>query len=159
MPSLVLTLSPKPGAAGQWTDQALYEIAGKLRTEVAKVDDVGLTFIVGGRPDEIRIEPDPAKLALHGVSLGALMDAVRQAGPRLPGGPGAKWRTGRTSDSRPHPDEPRRDRHDRLALGQGRRGLCPRRRQCDRGAARGSGAGLALRPGRPRLDARPPPSV
>ena len=86
VPSLVLTLSPKPGAAGQWTDQALYEIAGKLRTEVAKVDDVGLTFIVGGRPDEIRIEPDPAKLALHGVTLSGLMDAVRQANRAFPAG-------------------------------------------------------------------------
>ncbi|MBI1196990.1 MAG: AcrB/AcrD/AcrF family protein [Phenylobacterium sp.] len=86
VPSLVLTLSPKPGAAGQWTDQALYEIAGKLRTEVAKVDDVGLTFIVGGRPEEIRVEPDPARLALHGVSLGALMDTVRQANRAFPAG-------------------------------------------------------------------------
>jgi len=86
VPTVVLTLSPKPGAAGQWTDQALYEIAGKLRTEVSKVDDVGLTFIVGGRPEEIRIEPDPAKLALHGVSLGALMDAIRQANRAFPAG-------------------------------------------------------------------------
>ena len=86
VPSLVLTLSPKPGAADQWTDQALYEIAGKLRTEIAKVNDVGLTFIVGGRPDEIRIEPDPAKLALHGVSLGGLMEAVRQANRAFPAG-------------------------------------------------------------------------
>ncbi|MCF8504962.1 MAG: efflux RND transporter permease subunit [Caulobacter sp.] len=86
VPSLVLTLSPKPGAAGQWTDQALYELAGKLRTEVAKVDDVGLTFIVGGRPQEIRVEPDPAKLAMHGVSLGGLMDAIRQANRAFPAG-------------------------------------------------------------------------
>ena len=86
VPSLVLTLSPKPGAAGQWTDQALYELAGKLRTEVAKVDDVGLTFIAGGRPQEIRVEPDPAKLALHGVSLGGLMDAIRQANRAFPAG-------------------------------------------------------------------------
>ncbi len=86
VPSLVLTLSPKPGAAGQWTDQALYELAGKLRTEVAKVDDVGLTFIVGGRPEEIRIAPDPTRLAQHGVSLGALMDTVRQANRAFPAG-------------------------------------------------------------------------
>ena len=86
VPSLVLTLSPKPGAAGQWTDQALYELAGKLRTEVAKVDDVGLTFIVGGRPQEIRVEPDPARLAQHGVSLGALMEAIRQANRAFPAG-------------------------------------------------------------------------
>ena len=86
VPSLVLTLSPKPGAAGQWTDQALYELAGKLRTEVAKVDNVGLTFMVGGRPQEIRVEPDPARLAQHGVSLGALMDAIRQANRAFPTG-------------------------------------------------------------------------
>jgi len=86
VPSLVLTLSPKPGAAGQWTDQALHELAGKLRMEVAKVENVGLTFIVGGRPQEIRIEPDPAKLALHGVTLGALMDTVRQANRAFPAG-------------------------------------------------------------------------
>ena len=86
VPSLVLTLSPKPGAAGQWTDQALYELAGKLRTEVSKVDDVGLTFIVGGRPQEIRVEPDPAKLALRGVSLGGLMDAIRHANRAFPAG-------------------------------------------------------------------------
>ena len=86
VPSLVLTLSPKPGAAGQWTDQALYELAGKLRTEVAKVDNVGLTVMVGGRPQEIRVEPDPARLAQHGVSLGALMDAIRQANRAFPTG-------------------------------------------------------------------------
>jgi multidrug efflux pump subunit AcrB len=86
VPSLVLTLSPKPGAAGQWTDQALFELAGKLRTEVAKVDNVGLTFIVGGRPQEIRIEPDPARLAQHGVSLGALVDTIRQANRAFPAG-------------------------------------------------------------------------
>ncbi len=86
VPSLVLTLSPRPGAAGQWTDQALFEIAGKLRTEVAKVDNVGLTFIVGGRPQEIRVEPDPARLAQHGVSLGVLMNTIRQANRAFPAG-------------------------------------------------------------------------
>ncbi|OYU69283.1 MAG: multidrug transporter AcrB [Alphaproteobacteria bacterium PA2] len=86
VPSLVLTLSPKPDAAGQWTDQALFDLAGKLRNEVSKVDDVGLTFPVGGRPQEIRIEPDPARLAQHGVSLGALMDTVRQANRAFPAG-------------------------------------------------------------------------
>ncbi|WP_374345794.1 efflux RND transporter permease subunit [Phenylobacterium sp.] len=86
VPSLVLTLSPKPGAEGLWSDQALYEVAGKLRTEIAKVDDVGLTFLVGGRPQELRIEPDPARLAQHGVSLGALMDTIRQANRAFPAG-------------------------------------------------------------------------
>ncbi|WP_332771953.1 efflux RND transporter permease subunit [Phenylobacterium sp.] len=86
VPAVVLTLSPKPGVAGRWSDQALYDIAGKLRTEVAKVEDVGLTFIVGGRPDEIRIEPDPERLALRGVPLSAVIDSVRQANRSFPAG-------------------------------------------------------------------------
>ncbi|MDO8296595.1 MAG: efflux RND transporter permease subunit [Caulobacter sp.] len=86
VPAMVLTLSPKPGAAGRWTDQALYDIAAKLRTEVAKVDDVGLTFIVGGRPDEIRIEPDPERLTLRGVPLGSVIEAVKQANRAFPAG-------------------------------------------------------------------------
>jgi multidrug efflux pump subunit AcrB len=86
VPAVVLTLTPKPGMAGRWTDQGLYDIAVKLRTEVSKVDDVGLTFIVGGRPDEIRVEPDPARLALRGVTLSALIDTVRQSGRSFPAG-------------------------------------------------------------------------
>ncbi|MGZ3272961.1 MAG: efflux RND transporter permease subunit [Caulobacteraceae bacterium] len=86
VPIVVLTLSPAPGAAGRWNDQALYEVAGKLRSEIAKVDDVGLTFIVGGRPEEIRVEPDPARLNARGVALGALIDTVRQANRAFPAG-------------------------------------------------------------------------
>ncbi|MGZ3368607.1 MAG: efflux RND transporter permease subunit [Caulobacteraceae bacterium] len=86
VPIVVLTLSPAPGAAGRWNDQALYEVAGKLRSEIAKVDDVGLTFLVGGRPEEIRVEPDPARLNARGVALGALIDTVRQANRAFPAG-------------------------------------------------------------------------
>ena len=64
VPIVVLTLTPKPGAAGVWNDQALAELAGKLRTEIAKVNDVGLTFITGGQHMALRVVPDPAKLAL-----------------------------------------------------------------------------------------------
>ncbi|MGE5721859.1 MAG: efflux RND transporter permease subunit [Sphingomonadales bacterium] len=86
VPIVVLTLSPKPGAAGRWSDDALYEIAHRLRNEVTKVDDVGLTFITGGHPEEIRVAPDPARLALHDVPLGALVDAVAQANRTFPAG-------------------------------------------------------------------------
>jgi multidrug efflux pump subunit AcrB len=86
VPMVVLTLSPKPGAAGRWTDSALYELANRLRTEVAKVDNVGLSFITGGRPDEIRISPDPARLALHRVPLGNVIEAVTEANRASPVG-------------------------------------------------------------------------
>ena len=86
VPIVVLTLTPKTGASGQWSDQALYELAGKLRTEIAKVDNVGLTFLTGGRPDEVRIQPDPAKLSQYGVPLGSVIEAAGQANRTFPVG-------------------------------------------------------------------------
>ncbi len=86
VPIVVLTLSPKPGAPGAWTDQSLYQLAARLRTEIAKVDDVGLTFIVGGQQQAIRVVPDPGKLALYQVPLGSVMDAVTQADRAFPVG-------------------------------------------------------------------------
>ncbi|WGM37662.1 efflux RND transporter permease subunit [Caulobacter sp. NIBR1757] len=86
VPSLVLTLSPEPGQAGRWDEATLRSVAERLQGEVAKVDNVGQTFIVGGQPEEIRIEPDPARMSVNGVSLGALMEAVRQANRAFPAG-------------------------------------------------------------------------
>jgi multidrug efflux pump subunit AcrB len=86
VPIMVLTLSPDAGQAGRWDEATLRSIAARLQTEVAKVDDVGLTFIVGGQPEEIRVQPDPARMAANGVSLGALMETIRQANRSLPAG-------------------------------------------------------------------------
>lgn len=84
VPIVVLTLTPDAGAPGQWDEQTLHALATRLRTEVAKVDDVGLTFIVGGQQEQLRITPDTAKLSLHGVSLGALIEAAGQANRSFP---------------------------------------------------------------------------
>ncbi|OYY77183.1 MAG: multidrug transporter AcrB [Sphingomonas sp. 28-62-20] len=86
VPIVVLTLSPKPGVPGVWNDQSLLQLAGRLRTEIAKVDNVGLSFIVGGQREAIRIAPDPAKLALHQVPLGSVIDAASQANRSFPAG-------------------------------------------------------------------------
>ncbi len=76
---VTLTLSPEPGLADRWNDNALYAVAEQLQHELTKVDNVGLTYIVGGRRDEIRVEPDPEALALYGVTLNQLVDKVRNA--------------------------------------------------------------------------------
>ena len=76
---LVLTLAPKPEAADRWTDNALYHLAENLRIELSKTDNTGLTYIVGGRPDQIRVEPDPERLSLYGVTLAQLVDKVKSA--------------------------------------------------------------------------------
>ncbi len=76
---VVLTLSPKPDAAARWTDKDLYELADQLRAELVKTDNVGLSYISGGNPEQIRVEPDPEKLALFGVTLQQLVAKVRDA--------------------------------------------------------------------------------
>jgi multidrug efflux pump subunit AcrB len=86
VPIVVLTLAPRRGVANRWDGAALHDMAERLRTEIAKVDDVGLTFITGGAPEEMRIAPDPTRLALHGVPLSALSEAVEQANRAFPAG-------------------------------------------------------------------------
>ncbi|MBR0777130.1 efflux RND transporter permease subunit [Bradyrhizobium diazoefficiens] len=75
----VLTLSPKPDAAERWTDKDLFELADKLRSELVKVDSIGLTYISGGAAQQIRVEPDPEKLSLFGVTLQQLVAKVKDA--------------------------------------------------------------------------------
>ncbi len=79
VPIVVFTLSAKPGHEARWDDNALYTIADELLPELIKVDNVGLTFIVGGRADQIRIEPDPERLSLYGVTLNRLVEKIQNA--------------------------------------------------------------------------------
>jgi multidrug efflux pump subunit AcrB len=76
---VVLTLALKPEAADRYTDKDLYQIADELRAELTKIDNVGLSYISGGSPQQIRVEPDPEKLALFGVTLEQLSAKVRDA--------------------------------------------------------------------------------
>lgn len=86
VPAVVLTLTSRADVAARWSDQALYDVAARLRTEIGKVENVGQTFIVGGRPSEIRVEPDPARMAARGVALSAVLEAVSQANRSFPAG-------------------------------------------------------------------------
>ena len=66
---VVVTLTPTPEAAARWTENGLTRLARELQVEVAKLPDIGLTYIVGEQPETIRVEPDPEKLSLYGVTL------------------------------------------------------------------------------------------
>lgn len=79
VPIVTITLSPTGTDAGRWDDNGLYNVAEELMHELVKAGDVGLTFIVGGRADQIRVEPDPERLALSGVTLAQLIDKVESA--------------------------------------------------------------------------------
>ena len=76
---VTLTLAPKTGAAARYADNALYHMAEDLLIEMAKLEDIGLSYIVGGRPDQIRVEPDAEALSLHGITLAQLVGKVREA--------------------------------------------------------------------------------
>lgn len=77
-----LTLSPKPGNEGVSAND-LTRIARELRAEVAKIGDVGLSYLVGEAPEAIRVSPDPDRLALYGVTLQQLAGKVQGANKSL----------------------------------------------------------------------------
>ncbi|MDE3029562.1 MAG: efflux RND transporter permease subunit, partial [Paracoccaceae bacterium] len=81
---VTLTLSGKPGSSVTAND--LTRVTRALRTEVSKIDNVGLTYIVGDAPEAIRIAPDPEKLALYGVTLQELAAKVQGANEVLNAG-------------------------------------------------------------------------
>ena len=76
---IVVTIAPKPEAAERWTANGLTRLTRELRVELAKLPDVGLTYIVGEQPEEIQIEPAPEKLSLYGVTLQQLTAKIEGA--------------------------------------------------------------------------------
>ncbi len=126
---VTVTLTPKPGAAGRWTANGLTRLARELQVEVSKLPDIGLTYIVGEQPEQIRVEPDPEKLSLFGVTLQQLAAKIQGANRSFQAGMvrdnggqvGARRRPDAADPAgdRQHPDhQPRRPP-----------GLCARRRR------------------------------
>ncbi|MBI1260783.1 MAG: AcrB/AcrD/AcrF family protein [Rhizobiales bacterium] len=83
---VVVTLTAKPAAATRWDDNGLQQVARELQHELMKVENVGATYIVGGSANQIRVEPDPERLALYGVTLNQLVDKLRNANRSLNAG-------------------------------------------------------------------------
>ncbi|SFD10490.1 efflux RND transporter permease subunit [Tropicimonas isoalkanivorans] len=73
-----LTLTPSAPDNGV-TANDLTRVARELQVEAAKIENVGLTYIVGEAPEAIRIAPDPERLALYGVTLQQLAGKVQGA--------------------------------------------------------------------------------
>jgi multidrug efflux pump subunit AcrB len=76
---MVVTLSPNPQVADRWTAADLTRVAREVQVEVAALPDIGLTYLVGEQPEEIRINPDPERLAQAGLTLQALAGKVEGA--------------------------------------------------------------------------------
>ncbi|MFV0359764.1 efflux RND transporter permease subunit, partial [Tropicimonas sp.] len=75
----VLTLSPRAEDADRWTAADLTRVAREVQVSISALEDVGLTYIVGESPAEIRIIPDPERLASAGLTLQALTARVEAA--------------------------------------------------------------------------------
>lgn len=76
---MVLTLAAKPGAVDRWSANDLTRVARELQVAIARLDNIGLTYLVGQQPEEIRVEPDPERLARAGLTLQALASKVEAA--------------------------------------------------------------------------------
>jgi len=76
---VVVTLSPEPEAAGRWSENGLTRLARELQVEISKLPDIGLTYIVGQQPEEIRVAPDPERLSLYGITLQQLSAKLQGA--------------------------------------------------------------------------------
>ncbi|MBW8639925.1 efflux RND transporter permease subunit [Hoeflea sp. WL0058] len=80
---VTVTLAPDPEAPGVWTANDLTRLAREVLVEITKLEDVGFTYVVGDQPEELRIEPDPEKLSLFGVTLQQLAGKLTGANRSL----------------------------------------------------------------------------
>ncbi len=81
VPFLALTLwSPQRGSG------ELRPIAAELAQELSELPEVAKAKVIGGAPRVVRVEPDPARLAAHGVSWERLSGALRSASARATAG-------------------------------------------------------------------------
>jgi len=75
----VVTLRAADPHETRWTGSALRELADRVLSELVKLPDVGLTYLVGGSPPEIVVSPYPAALARFGITLNQLVEKLEGA--------------------------------------------------------------------------------
>jgi multidrug efflux pump subunit AcrB len=81
VPIVTLTLH-----SSQYGSNELRAIAARLQDEIRTLSDVAGTTVTGGRPQQVSVLLDPARLAALGVSPGEVVLALRGANARLRAG-------------------------------------------------------------------------
>lgn len=76
---VVLTLYPKSEARARWNANNLYDVAREMQHDLSKVDNIGGIHVIGGALDQLRVEPDPERLSVYGVTLNQLADKIANA--------------------------------------------------------------------------------
>lgn len=64
----------------------LTRVARQVEVELARTDEIGLTYLVGATDEALRVAPDPERLALYGVTLQQLAAKVSGANSAAPAG-------------------------------------------------------------------------
>lgn len=83
----IVTLTFAPGEEQEAITAAdLTRVAREVEVELAKIDNVGLTYLVGATDEALRVAPDPERLALNGVTLQQLAAKVAGANSAAPAG-------------------------------------------------------------------------
>ncbi|CUH67303.1 Multidrug-efflux transporter MexB [Thalassovita gelatinovora] len=82
---VALTFAPVAGQDAV-TSADLTQTVKEVETRLAAIDDVGLTYIIGGTETQLRVNPDPSKLALYGVTLQQLWGKIEGANTSIPVG-------------------------------------------------------------------------
>jgi multidrug efflux pump subunit AcrB len=82
-----LTLTPSADKGANVTAADLTRITRELRSELSKIDNVGLSYMVGETGEAIRIAPDPEKLAIYGATLQQLTGKITAANRSFSTGP------------------------------------------------------------------------
>ena len=116
MPILAVTVW-----SARYADDQLRALAAQLREAIAEVVDVSEVTVIGGRPRQLRVEIDPARLAAYGLDPLAVQQAVGRSNVR-----GTRRRPGR------------RRAHDRA---RSRHATCARPRTCATPSSRPSAGG------------------
>lgn len=82
---VALTFSPADGHA-QITAADLTRIAREVEVRLSRIEDLGLTYLIGEETEALRIAPDPERLALYGITLQQLASKVEGANSAAPAG-------------------------------------------------------------------------
>lgn len=82
---VALTFSPAEGNA-EMSSADLTRVVKEVEVRLARIENVGLTYVTGGAEEALRIAPDPAKLALYGITLQQLASKVEGANSASPAG-------------------------------------------------------------------------
>ena len=80
-----LTFSPADGVANVSASD-LTRLAREVEIRLSRIENVGLTYLIGAKDEELRIAPNPEKLALYGITLQQLAGKVKGANTSAPAG-------------------------------------------------------------------------